>query len=125
MEYQSNSITISKLNKYFYTQNSPVTALQDINLKIGDGEFFCIVGPSGCGKSTLLRILAGLEEATSGHIDIKSTIKDRPANSMVFQEQSVLPWMTVSENQNILNTTMEAFEASLTLNKPKNEFKKY
>lgn len=98
MVYENNSITISNTNKYFFTQDSKVTALQDINLTIGDGEFFCIVGPSGCGKSTLLRILAGLEDASSGQIEIKSTSTDRPTNSMVFQEQSILPWMTVRDN---------------------------
>lgn len=98
MVYNTESISIDNVNKTFYTMSSQVTALKDISLSIGDGEFFCIVGPSGCGKTTLLRILAGLEKASSGTITIKSTTKNRPINSMVFQEQSIFPWMTVLDN---------------------------
>ncbi len=72
-----------------------MVALDNINLTVKEGEFLCIVGPSGCGKSTLLRILAGLEEPTTG--DAVVTIKEegKPVNSMVFQEQSLFPWYTV------------------------------
>lgn len=98
MVYENDSITIQNVNKYFYTSQGRVTALDNINLTIGDGEFFCIVGPSGCGKTTLLRILAGLEEASSGQISMKGSNNDRPLNSMVFQEQSILPWMSVRDN---------------------------
>src|SRR5262249_40873933 len=67
--------------------------------EIRAGEFFCIVGPSGCGKTTLLRILAGLEKQTAGVIElIRDPGSDRPLNSMVFQEQSVFPWMSVRDN---------------------------
>jgi len=96
--YDTERIFINNINKVFHTNTSQITALHDISLSIGDGEFFCIVGPSGCGKTTLLRILAGLESASSGVATIKSTQSDRPINSMVFQEQSVFPWMTVLDN---------------------------
>ena len=96
--YDTERISIDNINKVFYTNTSQIVALKDISLSIGDGEFFCIVGPSGCGKTTLLRILAGLETASSGEARIKSTQNDRPINSMVFQEQSVFPWMTVLDN---------------------------
>lgn len=98
MVYREESIIIKDVNKVFQTWNDTVAALQDINIAIGNGEFFCIVGPSGCGKTTLLRILAGLEDASSGEIIITPSGKDRPLNSMVFQEQSVFPWMTVRQN---------------------------
>jgi hypothetical protein len=57
-----------------------------------------IVGPSGCGKTTLLRILAGLEEHSSGSLEVSSPAANRPGNSMVFQGDSLFPWMTVWEN---------------------------
>lgn len=91
-------ITLRNINKTFSTQGGAVDALQDVSLDIGGGEFFCIVGPSGCGKTTLLRILAGLEESTGGDVCIPAAQNGRPLNSMVFQEQSVFPWMTVRNN---------------------------
>jgi NitT/TauT family transport system ATP-binding protein len=91
-------INLTSIGKEFISRTNRTVALHDINLSIGDGEFFCIVGPSGCGKTTLLRILAGLEDASSGTIDIKADDKQRPLNSMVFQEQSVFPWMSVRDN---------------------------
>ena len=70
-----------------------------VSLDIAPGEFFMIVGPSGCGKTTLLRILAGLESASSGSIEIDVPAgSSRPDNSMVFQGDSIFPWMTVWQN---------------------------
>jgi NitT/TauT family transport system ATP-binding protein len=57
-----------------------------------------IVGPSGCGKTTLLRILAHLEPPTSGEVRVSRADDDRPENSMVFQGDSIFPWMTVWGN---------------------------
>ncbi len=92
-------ITVSGLSKEFTARNgSVVTALKDITFTVPEGKFLAIVGPSGCGKTTLLRIIAGLEEHTDGHLEVKRSGKDRPLNSMVFQDKSVLPWMTVREN---------------------------
>ena len=93
-----HKIRISNLSKVFETRNGPFTALDTINLDIPAGCFFMIVGPSGCGKTTLLRILAGLEEHTSGTLEITAPAKGRPSNSMVFQGDSLFPWMTVWEN---------------------------
>jgi NitT/TauT family transport system ATP-binding protein len=73
-------------------------AVDDVSLDIGRGEFFMIVGPSGCGKTTLLRILAGLDSATGGSIEIDAADSRRPLNSMVFQGDSIFPWMTVWDN---------------------------
>lgn len=91
-------ITIRHLRKTFPLGSGTLSALHDIALSIGSGEFCCIVGPSGCGKTTLLRILAGLEEPTAGHVEIEPSGSGRPLNSMVFQEQSVFPWLTVEGN---------------------------
>ncbi|SMC74279.1 ABC transporter ATP-binding protein [Sporomusa malonica] len=98
MPYDSTSIVLNNIGKTFITSRGQVTALTDINVSIGDGEFFSIVGPSGCGKTTLLRILAGLDTASIGTVDVTITTGDRPVNSMVFQEQSVFPWLTVIDN---------------------------
>ena len=73
-------------------------AVDHVSVDIRPGEFFMIVGPSGCGKTTLLRILAGLDTATSGTIEIDTRNPDRPVNSMVFQGESIFPWMTVRQN---------------------------
>ena len=91
-------IRIRGLYKTFETRKGPFTALENINLDIPTGCFFVIVGPSGCGKTTLLRILAGLEEHTAGTLEIARADKGRPGNSMVFQGDSLFPWMTVWDN---------------------------
>jgi NitT/TauT family transport system ATP-binding protein len=92
-------IVVRGLHKVFETASGQVVvALQDIDLTVRPGEFLCIVGPSGCGKSTFLRLLAGLERSSAGEIRIEVTRPDRPVNSMVFQEQSTFPWMTVRQN---------------------------
>jgi NitT/TauT family transport system ATP-binding protein len=91
-------IRIDRLSKVFHIKRDTITAIDNISFEIGDGEFVCIVGPSGCGKTTLLRILAGLEEASGGEVDVRATDNSRPVNSMVFQEQSIFPWMAVRDN---------------------------
>jgi NitT/TauT family transport system ATP-binding protein len=76
-------------------------ALEGIDLAIEDGEFVAILGPSGCGKSTLLRIMADLDTASTGAIDIKGNgvpSKDSLPHAVVFQETSIFPWMRVREN---------------------------
>ncbi|MBX5436099.1 MAG: AAA-associated domain-containing protein [Alicyclobacillaceae bacterium] len=77
-----------------------VTVLQDIDLRIGEGEFVAILGPSGSGKSTLLRIIAGLVPATSGTVSyLGQPVTDtNPGVSMVFQSFALFPWLTVLEN---------------------------
>jgi NitT/TauT family transport system ATP-binding protein len=92
-------ISLRGVAKQFTVQNRKVVALAGIDLDIGAGEFFCIVGPSGCGKTTLLRILAGLETKSAGAISIaRGGGGRRPLNSMIFQEQSIFPWMSVRNN---------------------------
>lgn len=92
-------LEIRSIHKSFAGQ----TALESVDLKIEEGEFFSLLGPSGCGKSTLLRILAGLEEATSGEIYWKGQRIDqlparlRPFN-MVFQKYALFPHLSVFDN---------------------------
>src|SRR5881396_1510294 len=78
-------------------------AVQGIDLDIADREFIVLVGPSGCGKSTTLRMIAGLEEATSGEIYIgDKRVNDVPPKdrdiAMVFQNYALYPHMSVYEN---------------------------
>ncbi len=94
----SIKIKIRELNKDFRTSFGTHTAIKPITLDIRRGEFFVIVGPSGCGKTTLLRILAGLETATAGTVQIEQGDSKRPQNALVFQEESIFPWMTVAQN---------------------------
>jgi NitT/TauT family transport system ATP-binding protein len=86
------------LGMRFALRGQGLVALEDVNLAVQDREFCCIVGPSGCGKSTLLRILAGLERQTSGELHLEVRDPAKPLTAMVFQEQSIFPWMTVEEN---------------------------
>ena len=88
------AIRVRDLRKTF----GQLIAIDGVSVDIAPGEFFMIVGPSGCGKTTLLRILAGLESVTSGAIEIETPHSQRPVNSMIFQGDSIFPWMTVWDN---------------------------
>ena len=93
-------IFVERLTKEF---SGRVLAVDDVTLKIEDGEFMVLVGPSGCGKSTLLRTIAGLEEATAGTIWIGGRdVTDLPPRehdvAMVFQSYALYPHMTVRQN---------------------------
>ncbi|CDX45225.1 glycerol-3-phosphate transporter subunit; ATP-binding component of ABC superfamily [Mesorhizobium plurifarium] len=94
-----SAIEIEQLGKSF----GAVEVLRDVNIAIASGEFVVLVGPSGCGKSTLLRIIAGLEEHTTGEIRIGGRVVDEmPAKSrdiaMVFQSYALYPHMSVADN---------------------------
>ena len=92
-------IKIRGLNKRFTVPGGHVvTALEDFDLDVPQGQFLTVVGPSGCGKTTLLRMLAGLEAPSGGTIDVCDGTAGRPENSMVFQGDSIFPWMSVWDN---------------------------
>ena len=91
-------IAFEQVEKRFALRNGEHVALGGLTFDVAAGEFFVIVGPSGCGKTTLLRIAAGLEEPTSGRVTIARAQGDRPENAMVFQGESIFPWMTVRDN---------------------------
>ena len=94
-------VTLDTLRKEF--DRGTIVAVDDIDLEIQDGEFVTVVGPSGCGKTTTLRMVAGLEEPTSGtvHFDDEDVTdihaKNRPV-AMVFQNYALYPHKTVREN---------------------------
>jgi NitT/TauT family transport system ATP-binding protein len=75
-----------------------VRALDCVDLDVRPSTFVAIVGPSGCGKTTLLRILADLERPTSGTVQVGNDSAVQTRRSMVFQGQSIFPWMTVWDN---------------------------
>ncbi len=79
-------------------KNSDVVAIDGVSFQLSRRTFTSIVGPSGCGKTTLLRIIAGLESLTTGELRVAHADVSRPINTMVFQEQSIFPWMTVRQN---------------------------
>lgn len=91
------SIKIESIGKRYDTG---LLALDNINLKIGDHEFVCILGPSGCGKSTLLNIIAGLDKPSDGMVIVNGDPVNGPSNDrvMMFQGPSLFPWLTVFEN---------------------------
>jgi NitT/TauT family transport system ATP-binding protein len=96
LQASPTQISMSGVRKYF--GSSGFVALDGITIDIPQGEFFVIVGPSGCGKTTLLRILAGLERESEGKVDVRQVDPSRPTNSMIFQGDSLFPWMTVYDN---------------------------
>jgi multiple sugar transport system ATP-binding protein len=92
-------ITFDHVTKRF----DETTAVDDLNIEVGDGEFLVLVGPSGCGKTTALRMLAGLEDITSGRIVIGDRVVNNVAPgsrdvAMVFQSYALYPHMTVYDN---------------------------
>src|SRR5688500_11596595 len=98
VEQEKIKIQIDDMSKTFLTRKGQIQALQPSTLEIAQGEFCVIVGPSGCGKTTLLRILAGLEKPSNGRVHIDQEDEGCPLTSMVFQEDSIFPWMTVRQN---------------------------
>jgi len=93
------AIVLDHISKMF----GEVLAVDDVSLRVEDGEFMVLVGPSGCGKSTILRMIAGLEEVTAGEIEIGDEQvtdlepKERDI-AMVFQNYALYPHMTVEQN---------------------------
>ncbi|TWG91270.1 NitT/TauT family transport system ATP-binding protein/sulfonate transport system ATP-binding protein [Mesorhizobium sp. J18] len=78
----------------------PTKALTPINVSVAENDFVTILGPSGCGKSTLLRIVAGLEEPTTGSVTVRGRTVTGPGadRGMVFQSYTLFPWLTVAQN---------------------------
>ena len=93
-------LEIKEVGKVFKTKKGETTALEKTSFSIEDGEFVTILGPSGCGKSTVLRIVAGLEEATSGKVllDGQEIHGPGPDRGMVFQSYTLFPWLSVKDN---------------------------
>ncbi len=93
-------LSVRDLEKTFITDGNRHVVFDRLSLDIRRREFITVIGPSGCGKSTFIRIVAGLDEATSGDIllDEKSVTGPGPDRGMVFQGYTLFPWLTVKRN---------------------------
>jgi nitrate/nitrite transport system ATP-binding protein len=93
-------VLLENVQKVFDTRSGRFVALRDVNLSIRRGEFVSIIGHSGCGKSTLLNLISGLTEASGGVLVCagREIAGPGPDRSVVFQNHSLLPWMTCFEN---------------------------
>lgn len=101
MEYVNNKfIEITDTEMVFQTKQGRFHALKEINLNVKKGEFVTLIGHSGCGKSTLLNLMAGLLQATGG-VQLcanREIAGPSPERAVVFQNHSLLPWLTCHEN---------------------------
>jgi NitT/TauT family transport system ATP-binding protein len=93
-------LEVRDLGKRFETPQGECAALDGISFKTHRREFVCVIGPSGCGKSTLIRILAGLEQQTSGSVLLDGKPVEGPGadRGMVFQGYTLFPWLTAKKN---------------------------
>ena len=93
-------LSLENLSISFDTDNGVIDVLDDISLRITKGEFISLIGHSGCGKSTVLNIVAGLLKSTHGGVLLENREVNAPGpdRAVVFQNHSLLPWLTVYEN---------------------------
>ena len=94
-------IRIKNISKKFEINGNSISVLENINMDIMEGEIVSIVGKSGCGKSTLLRIIAGLETASDGNVEVNGREVKEPSEKdvgIIFQESRLLPWSNVEKN---------------------------
>ncbi|MBT2990303.1 MAG: nitrate ABC transporter ATP-binding protein [gamma proteobacterium symbiont of Ctena orbiculata] len=93
-------LNIDHVSITFPTDTGPLNVLKDVDLKVTQGEFISLIGHSGCGKSTVLNIVAGLLNATEGGVILeeKEVTEPGPDRAVVFQNHSLMPWLTVYDN---------------------------
>ncbi len=93
-------LTVGGVGRVFESEERPITALSDVSFEVHQREFISVIGPSGCGKSTLIRIVAGLDEPTSGAVLLDGRPVAGPGadRGMVFQSYTLFPWLTVKKN---------------------------
>jgi nitrate ABC transporter ATP-binding subunit len=97
---QDPYLVIENVSKVYPTPTGSYTVLENINLTVQEGEFICVIGHSGCGKSTLLDMVAGFRKPTEGEVRLQEQPIQEPGpdRMVVFQNYSLLPWMTAFEN---------------------------
>jgi NitT/TauT family transport system ATP-binding protein len=96
------AIEIRGLSLTFETADAPVQALANVDLRVDEGEFVSLIGPSGCGKTTLLRLIADLEQPTSGTVAVNGRTPEQARlerrYGYVFQAPALYPWRTIERN---------------------------
>ncbi|MBF7683207.1 ATP-binding cassette domain-containing protein [Acinetobacter sp. B5B] len=113
-ESKGVEIQIKNLHKYY----GQVTVLENLDLNIQAGEFLAIVGRSGCGKSTLLRLIADLEQSSSGQIQLDGKqASHQPDVRVMFQDPRLLPWRSVVDNVNLGRSKAQKVQAFTLLEK--------
>ena len=97
---QQGHLVISGVFKTFRVNGDPLRVLSGLDLEVAPGGFLTIVGASGCGKSTLLRLVAGLDTAFDGSVQVDGDPVTAPSldRGLVFQESRLFPWLTVAQN---------------------------
>ena len=93
-------LVIDNVSKVYPTPTGSYTVLDGISLSVREGEFVCVIGHSGCGKSTLLDMVSGFRQPTEGEVRLQSQVITEPGpdRMVVFQNYSLLPWLTAYEN---------------------------
>jgi NitT/TauT family transport system ATP-binding protein len=109
-------LAIRSVGKSYGTARGSVTALASVDLEVAEAEFVSLVGASGCGKSTLLHIVGGLEQASSGCVELDGELVRGPGAELglVFQRQTLFPWLTVWENARFPHTLRRHRSRKLT-----------
>ena len=95
-------VVLARVGKKFVDmkRGRETVALDNIDLRISNAEFVCLLGPSGCGKSTILNLIAGFEKPSSGSVAVAGSVVTRPGpdRAVVFQQPQLFPWLTVLDN---------------------------
>ena len=96
------TVQVQDVSVVYPSKENTVTALDRVSLDIAEGEFISLIGPSGCGKTTLLRVIADLEQASSGSVRVNGLSSHdarlKRAYGYVFQAPALFPWRTVLAN---------------------------
>ena len=87
-------LKIKNLSKKYYSKKGELFAIDDLSLDVEKGEYLAIVGPSGCGKSTLLNIIGGIDQKSSGIIEISKNTRI----GYMLQQDCLFPWLTILDN---------------------------
>jgi NitT/TauT family transport system ATP-binding protein len=93
-------LTVEGLTAVYEQSSGHLPVLDDVSFQVQETEFLCLVGPSGCGKTTLLKLIAGLQQPTTGQIRLAGKAVHRPSRDVgfVFQDPTLMDWRTVREN---------------------------